>query len=164
MPDFTLDPRDTVPTEYAIRAACLALGYPLTQHGLRPWRWQEMAPAAIEQAHTEAVDTFVHEAPLVQRLMGMLAEAGIRSSRRRCRVTSYALKHMAEAYLMEYVPNGTFILAAHLQGFRVIPCSPSSPNAFFNMQQSDLNALADVAHQRRGDAAMGVTFSRWGFV
>lgn len=66
---------------------------------------------------------------------------------------SYALKHVVErstisrgvthlqtdhlgrrwsgAYV--YVTNGAFILAALLEGYRMVPSSVGSPNAFFNM-------------------------------
>lgn len=31
-----------------------------------------------------------------------------------------------------YISNGAFIEAAHREGYRFEPCSPGSPNAFFN--------------------------------
>jgi hypothetical protein len=37
----------------------------------------------------------------------------------------------SEPYL--YVTNGAFIKAALLEGYRAVPCSAGSPNAFFNM-------------------------------
>jgi len=69
------------------------------------------------------------------------------------RIGSYALKHMVEHSTMRpgmtheqidpwgrrwsgpyiYVSNGAFILAALLEGYRAIPCSSGSPNAYFDL-------------------------------
>ena len=43
---------------------------------------------------------------------------------------SYGLKHEAEQYMHEYVSNGAFIAAAHLEGYSI---ERDGPNACFSM-------------------------------
>jgi hypothetical protein len=51
------------------------------------------------------------------------------------RSSSYGLKHRAQ-HSIGYVTNGMFIAAAVTSGFRVHRCSPTSPNAWFNISST----------------------------
>lgn len=59
----------------------------------------------------------------------------------RKRWSSYSLKSKVESWSQTvrggvdyiYIPNGAFIVAAQLEGFRIEQCSARSPNAWFNM-------------------------------
>lgn len=69
--------------------------------------------------------------------------------------TSYGLKHIVEKWTEEkfnttsyrYVSNGAFITAALELGYKMQPCEPTGPNAYFNMKldwrPEDENFLID---------------------
>ena len=63
--------------------------------------------------------------------------------------SSYGLKHLVESYLQKetegainYVSNGTLILAMHDAGFRIKRMEASSPNCRFNVSKKSINDLA----------------------
>lgn len=55
--------------------------------------------------------------------------------------TSYGLKHMAERAMNRYIPNGAFIAAAMLDGWKVRRLPDSNPNAWLNISQKGLRPL-----------------------
>lgn len=62
--------------------------------------------------------------------------------------SSYGLKHLVERYLqaetkgeINYVSNGTLILAMHDAGFRIKRMDSSSPNCYFNVSKKSINYL-----------------------
>lgn len=115
-----------------------------------------MTPPLIVHADGLCTRTCNHEAvdsAQVEACRTWLRCRAVTSARLNKRVGSYSLKHRVEeesrepgvvhhqidphgrawagAYL--YVSNGAFIEAARLEGYRVQPCAPGSPNAFFNL-------------------------------
>ncbi len=46
---------------------------------------------------------------------------------------SYGLKHFVEEMHEGHISNGAFIQAALDEGYKIKPCGPNSPNAYFNM-------------------------------
>ena len=62
--------------------------------------------------------------------------------------TSYGLKHLVERALyketsgkINYVSNGTLILAMYDAGFRIKRLADSSPNCYFNVSKKSVNDL-----------------------
>lgn len=62
--------------------------------------------------------------------------------------SSYGLKHIVEDFLrvetrgkIDYINNGTLILAMYDAGFRIKREDSSSPNCFFNVSKTGINSL-----------------------
>ncbi len=53
--------------------------------------------------------------------------------------SSYGLKHIAEQHLDNYVSNGEFIYAMHLEGYNI---ERDDPNCYFNIKKGDINSLS----------------------
>ena len=49
--------------------------------------------------------------------------------------SSYGLKHIAERHLDNYVSNGEFIYAMHMEGYNI---ERDDPNCYFNIKRGDI--------------------------
>lgn len=68
--------------------------------------------------------------------------------------TSYGLKHLVENALrketdgkINYVSNGTLILAMYDAGFRIKRLAGSSPNCYFNVSKKSVNDLVKYSNR-----------------
>jgi len=105
------------------------------------WHGQLLAERQAEWREYRA--SLLQEEGLFTQVCAWLAPIGKRVTVNP-RAGSYGLKHLAEAILGTYVPNGVLIAAAVACGFRYHQW-PGSPNACFNMCGPDLRRLSAQA-------------------